>query len=193
MRIDHHLHTSRHSPDSVIDPLDLIEHARKIGLDGVVITEHDYQWELKSSPSSRPSPRPCVSSRGPRSRRYEGHFLVYGLPSLDEASPGIALAELLPIVRRHGAAIVAAHPFRWDQPFDAIIDKHGPAFDALELVSKNVTRRDPRRTAGDPRPPSHGRDRLERRPRALDPRLLLHGVRPPHRFHRRLRGRAPRP
>ena len=38
------------------------------------------------------------------------------------------------------AAIVAAHPFRWDQPFDSFIDRHGPAFDALELVSNNVTR-----------------------------------------------------
>src|SRR5690349_8165683 len=45
MRFDHHLHTKRHSPDSDIDPLDLIEPARQIGLDGLVITEHDYQWE----------------------------------------------------------------------------------------------------------------------------------------------------
>ena len=60
--------------------------------------------------------------------------------------PGIELAELLPIVRRHEAAIVAAHPFRWDQPFDAIVDKHGPVFDALELVSNNVTRQTRART-----------------------------------------------
>ena len=71
---------------------------------------------------------------------YEGHFLVYGLPSLDEVFPGIRLDELLPIVRGHQAAIVAAHPFRWDQRFGEIIAQHGPVFDALELVSKNVTR-----------------------------------------------------
>ena len=45
MKFDHHMHTRRHSPDSEIDPLLLIERAREIGLDGVVITEHDYQWE----------------------------------------------------------------------------------------------------------------------------------------------------
>ena len=44
-KFDHHLHTSRHSPDSILDPDDLIDEARKCGLDGVVITEHDYQWE----------------------------------------------------------------------------------------------------------------------------------------------------
>ncbi len=64
---------------------------------------------------------------------------MYGLPSLDDLPPGIELAELLRVVRGHGAAIVAAHPFRWDQPFDAIIAEHGPAFDALELVSNNVS------------------------------------------------------
>jgi hypothetical protein len=69
----------------------------------------------------------------------EGHFLVYGLPSLDEVYPGIMLADLLDIVRRNQAAIVAAHPFRWDQPFNEIVRQHGPVFDALELVSNNVT------------------------------------------------------
>ena len=42
---DHHVHTSRHSPDSYLDPLHLLEVVREIGLSGVVITEHDYQWE----------------------------------------------------------------------------------------------------------------------------------------------------
>ena len=70
----------------------------------------------------------------------EGHFLVYGLPSLDDVFPGITLEELLPLVQRHQAAIVGAHPFRWDQPFHEIVARHGAAFDALELVSNNVTR-----------------------------------------------------
>jgi hypothetical protein len=51
----------------------------------------------------------------------------------------VTLSDLLSVVRGHGAAVVAAHPFRWDQDFDAIVAEHGPAFDALELVSNNVT------------------------------------------------------
>ncbi len=139
MKFDHHLHTSRHSPDSEIDPLDLIESAREVGLDGLVITEHDYQWhadELAELAARAGSLR--VLSGAEISAR-EGHFLVYGLPDLDDVPPGVELAELLRVVRAHGAAIVAAHPFRWDQPFDEIVARHGPAFDALELVSKNVT------------------------------------------------------
>ena len=57
---------------------------------------------------------------------------------LDDAPPGVFLKDLIEVVRRHQAAIVAAHPFRWDQPFDQIVADHGPVFDALELVSNNV-------------------------------------------------------
>ena len=61
MKFDHHMHTTRHSPDSEIDPLLLIERAREIGLDGVVITEHDYQWEADElselAAQGRPAPR----------------------------------------------------------------------------------------------------------------------------------------
>jgi predicted metal-dependent phosphoesterase TrpH len=139
-RIDHHLHTSRHSPDSVIDPYELVSHALAIGLDGVVITEHDYQWEPDELAELCARSRGLKVLSGAEISAREGHFLVYGLPDLDEAFPGITLKELLELVHRHSAAIVAAHPFRWDQPFDEIVADHGPVFDALELVSNNVTR-----------------------------------------------------
>lgn len=138
MRIDHHLHTDRYSPDSSIDPEELIVRARQIGLDAVVITEHDCLWpETELAELNRPG-GPLVLA-GVEISALEGHFLVYGLPTLDEAPPGVALADLLRVVRRHDAAIVAAHPFRWGQDFDEIVHTHGPAFDAVELVSKNVT------------------------------------------------------
>ena len=139
MRFDHHLHTAKHSPDSSIDPWELIEHAREIGLDGVVITEHDYQWEADELAELAAHAAPLRVFSGVEVSTLEGHFLVYGLPSLEDVFPGIELAELLPLVHRHQAAIVGAHPFRWDQPFNAIVAQHGPVFDALELVSNNVT------------------------------------------------------
>ena len=139
MKFDHHLHTVRHSPDSSIDPLKMIRRAREIGLDGLVITEHDYQWERDALADLARQAAPLLVFSGAEVSAREGHFLVYGLPSVDEVPPGIGLADLLRVVRGHDAAIVAAHPFRWDQPFDAIVAEHGPAFDALELVSKNVT------------------------------------------------------
>lgn len=146
-KFDHHVHTSRHSPDSVIDPLVLIERAREVGLDGVVITEHDYQWDPEELAELAARAVGLTVLAGVEVSAREGHFLVYGLPDLDETPPGVELADLLRTVRRHGAAIVAAHPFRWDQPFEELVSTHGPAFDALELVSNNVTRETREKTA----------------------------------------------
>jgi predicted metal-dependent phosphoesterase TrpH len=139
MKIDHHLHTSKHSPDSVIDPMQLVQHAREIGLDALVITEHDYQWEHEELAELAARAAPLGVFSGAEISAFEGHFLVYGLPDLDEVPPGVRARDLVRVVRQHGAAIVAAHPFRWDQPFDAIVAEIGPVFDALELVSNNVT------------------------------------------------------
>jgi predicted metal-dependent phosphoesterase TrpH len=138
-KFDHHLHTSRHSPDSVIDPLVLIERARAVGLDGVVITEHDYQWEADELADLAGLAGGLKVFSGAEVSTREGHFLVYGLPDLDDAPCGVALADLLKVVKWYDAAIVAAHPFRWDQDFSALVAAHGAVFDALELVSNNVT------------------------------------------------------
>lgn len=138
-KIDHHVHTTRHSPDSSIDPDELVESALAAGLDGVVITEHDTQWGADELADLNARSRGLVVLSGAEISAREGHFLVYGLPDLEETPPGIGILELLKVVRRHGAAIVAAHPFRWDQDFSAIVATTGPAFDALELVSNNVT------------------------------------------------------
>jgi predicted metal-dependent phosphoesterase TrpH len=138
-KFDHHLHTARHSPDSVIDPDELIEHVREIGLDGVVITEHDYQWEPDELAELAAKAGGLKFFSGAEVSAREGHFLVYGLLDLNDAPPGVALRDLIRVVRAHDAAIVAAHPYRWDQDFDAIVAEHGPAFDALELVSNNVS------------------------------------------------------
>jgi predicted metal-dependent phosphoesterase TrpH len=140
MKFDHHIHTKKHSPDSEIDPLRLIERAREIGLDGLVITEHDYQWEPAELAELAAKAAPLRVFSGAEISAREGHFLVYGLPSLKLVPAGVTLSELLKTVQHYQAAIVAAHPFRWDQPFETIVADHGPVFDALELVSNNVDR-----------------------------------------------------
>ena len=139
MKIDHHIHTSRHSPDSSIDPFALVKRAGSIGLDAVVITEHDYQWQPDELAELAARAKDLRVFSGAEISAREGHFLVYGLPRLDDVPPGIFLRDLIEVVRSHQAAIVAAHPFRWDQPFDQIVADHGPVFDALELVSNNVS------------------------------------------------------
>jgi predicted metal-dependent phosphoesterase TrpH len=106
MKFDHHMHTKRHSPDSEIDPLLLIERAREVGLDGLVITEHDYQWEADELSELARRAAPLRVFSGAEISAREGHFLVYGLPTLDDVPSGVTLADLLKTVRRHQAAIV---------------------------------------------------------------------------------------
>ena len=45
MRIDLHTHTSALSFDSNIAPQELVRLAKKRGLDGLVLTEHDRIWD----------------------------------------------------------------------------------------------------------------------------------------------------
>jgi predicted metal-dependent phosphoesterase TrpH len=142
-KIDHHVHTSKHSPDSDIDPEVLIDRACLAGLDVVVITEHDYQWKPDelADLNEKVTARGLIVLSGVEVSAREGHFLVYGLPDLKMAGvyPGINLKDLLIAVRDSDAAVVAAHPFRWDQDFWQIVQLHGPVFDGVELVSNNVT------------------------------------------------------
>jgi predicted metal-dependent phosphoesterase TrpH len=137
--VDHHLHTTLHSPDSIIEPEELAYRARRAGLDALVVTDHDHQWTEAELEEVNNSSSGVLILSGVEVSAREGHFLVYGLPSHREAPPGIALADLLQVVNRYQAAIVAAHPFRWGQPFDEIVRTHGPVFHGVELVSNNVT------------------------------------------------------
>jgi predicted metal-dependent phosphoesterase TrpH len=141
------MHTSLYSPDSITAPEELVARAKEVGLDGVVITEHDFQWGDDELAELARQVDGLVVLSGAEVSTREGHYLVYGLPDLNEAPPGLPLAELLEVVKRYSAAIVAAHPFRWEQDFAAIVAEYGPVFDALELVSKNVTPQTRRKAA----------------------------------------------
>ncbi|MDX2036048.1 MAG: PHP-associated domain-containing protein [Isosphaeraceae bacterium] len=138
MKIDHHLHTSRHSPDSVIEPHQLIRSARDAGLDGVVITEHDYQWREDELADLQESAGDLLVLAGAEISAIEGHMLVYGLPHLDDVPPGVSVRRVLEVAEYHDAVVVAAHPYRWGQDFRAILAQVGARFDGLELVSNNV-------------------------------------------------------
>lgn len=138
-RIDHHVHTTRYSPDSDISPRQLLLAAKEAGLDGVVITEHDEQWRPDELAELSGQAEGLVVLSGVEVSAREGHFLVYGLPDLRGIEVGISLRDLIAEADRHGAAVVAAHPFRWGQDFEEIAEVHGGGLAGVELVSNNVT------------------------------------------------------
>jgi predicted metal-dependent phosphoesterase TrpH len=138
MKFDMHLHTSRHSPDSIMPAQMMLERAQEIGLDGVVITEHDWLWtedELDELSASVPG---VIVLSGIEVSTKQGHFLAYGVSNPFAVPHGMGVAELCREVHRQGGAVVAAHPYRWNQPFDDILRTIRPELDGLELMSNNM-------------------------------------------------------
>jgi len=148
MTFDLHIHTTRHSPDSELHPLDLVRRARELGLDGIVITEHDWLWTEAELAELRQAGGGLVVLGGIEVTAREGHMLVYGVENPFALPRGIGVAALCREVRAQGGAVVAAHPFRWGQRFDDIIRQHEPELDGLEVMSSNMDT-DGRRRAAD--------------------------------------------
>jgi predicted metal-dependent phosphoesterase TrpH len=121
-----------------MDPFDLVRRARDIGLDGVVITEHDWLWTEEEIDELRAIAGDLVVLAGVEVTTVEGHFLAYGVRDPFLISRGIGVAELCTEMHRQGGAVVAAHPFRWGQPFDEILCDVQPALDGLEVMSNNM-------------------------------------------------------
>ena len=121
-----------------MSPEAMIDRASQLGLDAVVITEHDHQWSHEELVELNQRAEGILVLSGVEVSAREGHFLVYGLPDLADVGAGITLKELLSVAQRRNAAVVAAHPYRWGQDFERIAREFHNQFDALELASKNV-------------------------------------------------------
>ncbi len=138
MKFDLHIHTARHSSDSRIDPFAMVRRATKVGLDGIVITEHDWLWTKEELEGLRLAEPALVVLAGIEVTAREGHFLVYGVHNPFAFPKGIGVADLCRNVHLQGGAVVAAHPFRWGQPFDEILQDEQPELDGLEAMTSNM-------------------------------------------------------
>ncbi len=108
MLIDLHVHTVK-SSDSSLAFEHLAHEARRVGLDGVCLTEHDVSWEwaeidaLSLKHGIRAFPAMEVSTE-------LGHIAVFGLRGYRQGMARVA--ELRRIVTGEGGFMVAMHPFR---------------------------------------------------------------------------------
>ena len=109
MIIDIHTHTFPTSDDSMLSPKELINEAKRTGLDGICITDHDGFWNpsdvLKLSQTYD-----FLVLPGCEVTTEEGHLLVYGLESYIFGMHRAAFVRDL--VSEAGGAIVVAHPYR---------------------------------------------------------------------------------
>jgi predicted metal-dependent phosphoesterase TrpH len=109
MIIDLHTHTWPYSDDSDLRPNELIEQAKRSGLDGICFTEHDWHWEEEDiAQLSREHDFPVF--QGMEISSEQGHLLVFGLT---EYKFGMHHAQFIrQLVDDVGGVIIMAHPFR---------------------------------------------------------------------------------
>lgn len=108
--IDMHLHTTKGASDSMLNPDDLITEARRVGLTGVNITEHDRMWESWDLAPFRQKHEGVFVSNGMEVSTDMGHILAVGLKGYEG---GIRrLEKLRQVADEQGAFLIVAHPFR---------------------------------------------------------------------------------
>lgn len=116
MRFDLHVHTDL-SPCSSLSLGDILRHARRMGLDGVCLTDHGTTAVRHQVREGVQDDGLCVVI-GMEYETAEGDFLVFRPSAVTEEDlpPGLPARELLHRVERAGGAAVGAHPFRASRP-----------------------------------------------------------------------------
>lgn len=108
MLLDLHNHT-RHSPDSRVDPAELVRLAMRIGLSGIAITDHNSVGGVKAAQEAAGEGFLVVP--GTEVSTAEGHVLAYGVR---ESIPrDLPVPETFERIVALGGVAVAAHPFRF--------------------------------------------------------------------------------
>lgn len=113
--IDLHVHTAPASPCSVIQADDIIAEAKRIGLDGLVLTDHNHVWSPRHIEDLRQKHGFLVLG-GNEIITDQGDVLVYGLEH--HIAGVIPLADLQKEVQGAGGYMAMAHPFRGFLIFD---------------------------------------------------------------------------
>jgi predicted metal-dependent phosphoesterase TrpH len=109
MRIDLHIHTRPRSSCSAIDPSALLEEARRAGLDGVCLTEHQSRWSSEEIQELMENHGIRVF-QGNEITTNQGDILVFGY---DRDVKGVVpIQDLRKEVEAVAGLMIAAHPFR---------------------------------------------------------------------------------
>jgi len=135
VKFDIHVH-SMYSHDSISQPKEIIAKAKRLGLDGVIITEHN-SYDA-SEPWEKIGDSDLLILRGVEYKTREGHVLIYGIKS-DEYIPTkkIPLSVIAGIAEQKDWALVAAHPFKgYDDSIGDMLHEYHQHFAALEYNSK---------------------------------------------------------
>ncbi|MGD9891252.1 MAG: CehA/McbA family metallohydrolase [Dehalococcoidia bacterium] len=132
MLIDLHAHTWPRSHDSVLNPEDLVERAKRAGLDAIVFTEHDTLWD-EASVREISEKHNFLVMAGVEISTDDGHILTFGV---DKYVFGMHRSDTLAkYVDAADGVMVAAHPYRRQMPW--YVRNEEEYEQALQRASRN--------------------------------------------------------
>jgi predicted metal-dependent phosphoesterase TrpH len=108
MLLDLHNHT-RHSPDSRVRPKDLVAVAKRAGLGGVAITDHNSISGIEEAQAAADAGFLVIP--GLEVSTLDGHVLAYGIREV--VPRNLSVAETIEQIEARGGVAVAAHPYRF--------------------------------------------------------------------------------
>lgn len=109
MIIDCHVHDSKYSKDSNLDFYEAVKEAKRIGLDGICITNHDNNL-IRNEIGDSAYIDGILVIVGAEVLTFEGDILTFGLKDIPNEI--ISAEELLNLVKKNNGIAIAAHPFR---------------------------------------------------------------------------------
>ena len=137
MRLD--LHTnSRHSPDSRLDPRDIVRQARSLGLDGIALTDHNAITGVNDAREYAKESEGFVVIGALEVSTTEGHILGYGVKELIPRD--LTPQETVERIVAQGGVAVAAHPYRFWSGLGERVTLNTP-FAIYEVQNARTSRR----------------------------------------------------
>ena len=136
MKIDLHVHTA-HSYDASGSPEEVLAGARKAGLDGIAVTEHN-SYEKTEVFVTLGAQYNLAVFAGAEVATRSGHYLVFSeeISRWSRYSSTINDAQqLIDEVNRCGGAVVAAHPYRFGLGFGGLAVKRLQGLAAIEVCN----------------------------------------------------------
>lgn len=115
----------------------MAQRAIEVGLDGVVITEHNVLWDNEALEELRHRFAELTILRGMEVSAANNHdILVYGVSDFAPFHRGMPVAEVVDAAHSGGGIAILAHPLRYHQQLAPEV--LAAPFDAIETRSVNI-------------------------------------------------------
>ncbi len=134
MRIDMHVH-SKYSSDGKEEIEDIIKQAKRVGLGGIAITDHNSTEGWKEAVEFGKK-HGIIVIRGEEVSSSKGHILAYGIR--EKIEKGLSPEETVKEIKKQGGVAIAAHPYRISNGLGNAVRKVD--FDAIEVLNSRSPR-----------------------------------------------------